>query len=147
MISAGKKLLLAVLVTGCSPLMSQQWTLGNLSTPLRITDADARSYDAFPAMMKAANGKVFNFFRKATSHAADRGVIMLRTSVDGGVTWLLHDNGSGGVDISHRCLAGDPRVCIFADAALDTRNNFGGVSYDGSTLIIGWNIYNHTRGT
>src|SRR5438552_1715459 len=116
------------------PLLAANWTFTNLGAATQITDTSA--YDAFSTMMKASNGTIFNFYRKCTSHASDRGVIYLRTSTDSGVTWTLHDNGSGGVDTSHGCVSGDGVGCIFADATLDSRNTFGGVSYDSSTLIV-----------
>jgi BNR repeat protein len=143
MMTSRKRLLpLAMLLVYSLPLKAQEWTLGILSTPLQYTDAS--SYDAFATMVKAVNGTIFNFYRKGTSHLGDRGVIMLRTSTDNGVTWALHDNSFGGVDTSHGCLSTDALGCIFADATLDSRNAFGGVSHDGSTLIIGWNTYNLT---
>jgi len=94
-------------------------------------------------MMNTANGTILNFYRRGSTHAGDRGVIMLRTSTDSGATWNLFNG-------TNYCSGSDPAGCIFADAStnqFDSRNTSGGISYDGSTLIVFWMQYNQTGGT
>jgi hypothetical protein len=141
--SVRRCLILAALLVCCAvPLHAQKWTLSHISSATQLVD-NGTVYDAFPTMMKASNGTILNFYRKGTTHATDRGVIMLKTSTDNGVTWNLFAG-------TNYCSGGDPAGCLFADTSVnqfDSRNGSGGLSYDGSTAIFFWQQYNQTGGT
>jgi hypothetical protein len=70
-------------------------------------------YNDLPVLIKSNSGKLLNFYREATSHSTSPGRIMLKSSTDNGATWTFHDNGSGGTDTNHGCLATDPLVGCF----------------------------------
>jgi len=68
------------------PLRAQRWIFANLGTPVRYVTS---YYDAFGLMIRVNNGNILNFYREGTTHASDRGVMMLRVTSDNGSTLEL----------------------------------------------------------
>jgi hypothetical protein len=72
-----------------------------------VTIVDDSKYNAFPSLVKLSNGNLAVFYRQAASHAfASDGIVLMRTSADGGDTWSSastvagtisnYDTGGGG---------------------------------------------------
>src|SRR2546421_2914363 len=130
------------LLIGILGLDAQAFWVWNLSPGSPVVYSDGTRYDAFNVAVRLSNGNILTFYRNGTTHASDRGVIVLRTSTDGGSTWSLFSG-------TNFC-SGDVAGCLFADTSanqFDSRNAAGGISVDGSTIVLIWQQYNQTAGT
>jgi hypothetical protein len=130
--------LLLVLLAAALPARAQ-WSFTQTSPPER--QYSSIHYDAFPAMVRAPNGNILNFYRDGTSHANDRGVQMLQISTNDGSTWSPFSG-------ANYCLGTDPSGCLFGDTSangFDSRNGAIGVTSAG-TILAFWQTYNYTNG-
>ena len=112
------------------PFPAQRWIFANLGTPVRYVTS---SYDAFGLMIKANNGNILNFYREGTTHAGDRGVMMLKVSTDNGTAWTYFSG-------KNYCQQGDHTGCLFSDSTYDSRNGAGGITPAG-TIVLFWNTF------
>jgi hypothetical protein len=84
----------------------------------------AGSYDAFGILVKLPNGDVVSIYRHGTTHASDRGQIMLRRQ-------------------SPERPWSDP-VVLFDDPVMDSRNVAGGLLPSGDLLVF-WNTWDYVK--
>ena len=82
-----------------------------------------------PGLIRTNSGKLLSFYRQGTQHTGERGVQMLRTSADDGLTWTPYSG-------ANFCLASDSTGCIFADTSpIDVNLIAGGLMPDGSISV------------
>lgn len=99
------------------------WPMTALLTPPTVTVgtpvvmADTETYDAFGVLFQKTDGTYVYYYREGTTHAADDGVVMMRTSTDGGATWS------------------DPPTLVWEREGYDLRNLAGGPVSDGRWVI------------
>jgi hypothetical protein len=119
-----------ILCVGCGPecslpaeIITKRVTVESKFEPARVM-ADAGMYNALGILLRATDGHLLSVYREATTHAADRGRIVMRKSNDG-LTWS------------------EPRI-LFEDPILDDRNVAGGILPSG-TIVVFWNTYDFLR--
>lgn len=86
--------------------------------------AGARMYNTFGILLRATDGHLLSVYREGTTHAQDKGRIVMRKSNDG-FTWS------------------ESRI-LFEDPILDDRNVAGGILPSG-TVVVFWNTYDFFR--
>lgn len=82
------------------------------------------SYDAFPLMLQTQSNKIKLFYRVGAAHVDNTGVIVMKTSLDGGATYTSAST-------------------IISQAGVDCRNVSGGVTSTGR-IILYFMKYNAT---
>jgi len=92
---------------------SEKYSTVNASSTIPPTPS---VYDAFPLMVKSVSGKVILFSRNAFNHGSSDGILQMRTSNDGGFTFLSP-------------------ITILSESGVDIRNVSGGVTSSGRIVL------------
>lgn len=89
-----------------------------------VTVIDDGNNNSFPSLARLADGTLFLVYRVGTTHSTSKGVIVKRTSTDGGATWSAAST-------------------IITDATYDVRDP-GVTLLSSGRLIIAYKMTNHT---
>jgi hypothetical protein len=108
---------------GAIPDLSLEKTI-TLITGTTVTIDDDSNNNSFPGLTKMANEDLIVVYRQGTTHADDKGTILMRTSSDRGTTW------SSGTS-------------VYSDASLDVRDPEI-LRTDSDRLVVSFAKYNHT---